>query len=98
MSIFFIIKNAVNNVFSKFIPFGKMSLTNYIFQSAIGVFIYYRYGLGLFKYTGAIFCLLIGFALFFIQLYFCKWWLETHKQGLLEMIWHKATWISWGKS
>jgi uncharacterized protein len=90
-------KESVNKIFSKLIPFGKMSLTNYIMQSMIGSFIYYRYGLGLFEYTGATFCLLIGIVLFFIQLAFCTWWLKTHKQGPLETIWHKATWISFGK-
>jgi uncharacterized protein len=90
-------KYSVAKVLSKLVPFGKMSLTNYIMQSMIGAFIYYRYGLGLFKYTGATYCLLIGIVLFFIQLYFCTWWLKTHKQGPLEYIWSKATWISFGK-
>lgn len=82
---------------SKLVPFGKMSLTNYIMQSIIGAFIYYRYGLGLFQYTGASFCLLIGIVLFIIQLSFCTWWLKSHKQGPLEYIWHKATWFSFWK-
>jgi uncharacterized protein len=90
-------KDSVNKVLVKLIPFGKMSLTNYIMQSMIGSFIYYRYGLGLFEYTGATYCLLIGIVLFIIQLSFCTWWLKTHKQGPLEYIWHKATWISIGK-
>ena len=90
-------KDSVAKVLTKLVPFGKMSLTNYIMQSMIGAFIYYRYGLGLFKYTGATYCLLIGIVLFFIQLSFCTWWLKTHKQGPLEYIWHKATWISFGK-
>ncbi len=86
-------KESVVTTLVKLVPFGKMSLTNYIMQSMIGAFIYYRYGLGLFEYTGATFCLFIGFLLFFIQLTFCTWWLKTHKQGPLEYIWHKATWI-----
>jgi uncharacterized protein len=90
-------KESVVRTLAKLIPFGKMSLTNYIMQSMIGSFIYYRYGLGLFEYTGATYCLLIGIVLFFIQLSFCTWWLKTHKQGPLEYIWHKATWISFGK-
>ncbi|WP_347142251.1 DUF418 domain-containing protein, partial [Parabacteroides merdae] len=23
----------------------------------------------------------------------CKWWLASHKQGPLESIWHKWTWM-----
>jgi len=87
-------KESINKFLIKLIPFGKMSLTNYIMQSMIGGFIYYRYGLGLFEYTGATFCLMIGFWLFLIQLSFCKWWLKTHRYGPLEYLWHKATWFS----
>jgi len=90
-------KDSVQNLLSKLIPFGKMSLTNYILQSIVGCFIYYRYGLGLVEYTGATYSLLIGIILFILQLYFCKWWLSKHRQGPLEYIWHKATWISFGK-
>jgi uncharacterized protein len=90
-------KEFMNKVLIKLIPFGKMSLTNYIMQSIVGAFIYYRYGLGLFEYTGATYCLLIGISLFLLQLTFCTWWLKTHKQGPLEYLWHKATWISFDK-
>ncbi|WP_281323955.1 DUF418 domain-containing protein [Flavobacterium sp. IMCC34518] len=90
-------KESLNNYLVKLIPFGKMSLTNYIMQSIVGSFIYYRYGLGLVEYTGATYCLLIGIVLFVLQLAFCTWWLIMHKQGPLEYIWHKATWISFRK-
>ena len=90
-------KDSVQNLLAKLVPFGKMSLTNYILQSIVGCFIYYRYGLGLVEYTGATYSLLIGIVLFILQLYFCKWWLSKHRQGPLEYIWHKATWISFGK-
>ena len=91
-------KESIRNILSKLIPFGKMSLTNYIMQSIVGSFIYYRYGLGLVEYTGATYSLLIGIILFVLQLLFCTWWLKNHKQGPLEYIWHKATWISFGKN
>ena len=87
----------VNKILMKLVPFGKMSLTNYIMQSVVGAFIYYKYGLGLVEYTGATYSLFIGITLFLLQLSFCKWWLKSHKQGPLEAIWHKATWISIGK-
>ncbi|MCV9934575.1 DUF418 domain-containing protein [Flavobacterium sp. LS1R47] len=90
-------KEAVNKVLIKLIPFGKMSLTSYFSQSILGSFIYYRYGLGLYQYTGATFGLIIGIILFLLQLGFCTWWLKKHKQGPLEALWHKLTWISFGK-
>ena len=75
------------------IPYGRMSLTNYITQSIIGTTIYYGYGLGLWKHTGATATLLIAFGIFGVQWAFSRWWLTSHKQGPLEFLWKKLTWI-----
>lgn len=72
---------------------GKMSLTAYLMQSIFGALLYYNYGLGLFNYTGGLFCLLISILLIIIQYFFNKWWLKTHKQGPCEALWTKLTWI-----
>ena len=77
--------------------YGKMSLTNYISQSIIGAFIYFPIGLNLAPYCGYTLSLSVGFLIFLLQLKFCKWWLARHKQGPLEYIWHKCTWIGTGK-
>lgn len=74
--------------------YGKMSLTNYISQSILGAIIYFPFGLYLAPYCGYTTSLLIGFILFLLQVSFCKWWLKNHKQGPLEHLWHKFTWIS----
>ena len=76
-----------------FTPIGKMSLSNYMIQSMLGSFIYYGFGLGLYKYTGASYCLFIGIGLATFQWFFSSWWLKHHKYGPLEGIWHKLTWI-----
>lgn len=73
--------------------FGKMSLTNYVMQSIMGCMVYNGCGLALYQYTGATLSLLVGIVLFVIQISFCKWWLKGHRQGPLESIWHKLTWI-----
>jgi len=80
----------VLNVFS---PIGRMSLSNYIIQSIVGSFIYYGFGLGLYKYTGATYCVLIGIVLAILQGLFSAWWMKNHRQGPLETYWHKLTWI-----
>ena len=81
-------KNKVSNL--NF--YGRMSLTNYVSQSIIGAFVYFPIGLNLAQYCGYTISLLIGFAVFFIQMRFCRWWFKKHTQGLLEGIWHKLTW------
>jgi len=80
-------------LFSGLLPFGRMSLTNYVMQSMLGAIIYYEFGFGLYKYTDALWSLFIGIILFLFQVWFCKWWLKSHKQGPLEAIWHKGTYL-----
>ena len=85
--------NRVNNLCF----YGRMSLTNYIAQSIIGAIIYFPFGLYLAPYCGYTVSLLIGFFTFLLQVKFCKWWLSKHKQGPLELIWHKWTWLGVNK-
>lgn len=77
--------------------YGRMSLTNYVSQSIIGAIIYFPIGLYLAPYCGYTISLLIGILVFLAQVKFCKWWLTKHKQGPLEYIWHKWTWIGRSK-
>ena len=74
--------------------YGRMSLTNYVSQSIIGAIIYFPFALYLAPYCGYTVSLFIGFAIFFAQVMFCKWWFKNHKQGPLESLWH---WWTWGK-
>ncbi|MCE8465189.1 DUF418 domain-containing protein [Bacteroides nordii] len=73
--------------------YGKMSLTNYISQSIMGAIIYFPFGFYLAPYCGYTVSLIIGIILFLLQVRFCKWWLSKHKQGPLESVWHKWTWL-----
>ena len=78
---------------SLLIPYGRMSLTNYISQSIMGVIIYYGFGLAMYKYAGATARLLIALLIFTVQFVFSRWWLVRHRQGPLEFLWRKGTWI-----
>ena len=86
----------LRGVLHQLAPYGRMSLTNYLSQSLIGGFLFYNWGLGLYRYTGITVCILIGVGIFFIQFCFCRWWLRSHPQGPLEWLWKKATWINVG--
>ncbi len=85
------------HVLHQLAPYGRMSLTNYLSQSLIGGFLFYNWGLGLYRYTGITACILIGISVFFLQYFFCRWWLRSHCQGPLEWLWKKATWFKTGK-
>jgi len=86
--------NSVQAVLS---PLGRMSLSNYVIQSVLGASIYYGYGLGMYKYTGATYSILIGLTLAILQCIFSWYWMKNHQQGPLESIWHKLTWIGTNK-
>lgn len=77
--------------------YGRMSLTNYITQSVLGAVIYFPFGLYLAPHCGYTLSLLVGLLIFLLQVQACKWWLARHKQGPLEWIWHKWTWIGTNK-
>jgi uncharacterized protein len=86
-----------HNALRTFAPFGKMSLTNYMVQSMLGSFIYYGYGLMMYKHTGASYSMLIALTVIVIQIILSRWWLNNHVQGPMERLWHKATWMKPGK-
>ncbi|WP_109830390.1 DUF418 domain-containing protein [Reichenbachiella versicolor] len=77
----------------KFTDFGRMGLTNYVLMSIIGSLLYYGWGLGLYKYCGSLYSILIGILCLLIQMLFSSWWLKKHDQGPLESIWRKMTWL-----
>ncbi|WP_316750670.1 DUF418 domain-containing protein [Pedobacter gandavensis] len=81
------------NLTASLIPYGRMSLTNYVSQSILGALIYFPFGLSLAKSCGMTMSLLIGIVVFLAQVQFCKWWLSKHKQGPLEGLWARATWF-----
>lgn len=83
----------VKRIEQRLIPYGKMSLTNYISSSIIGSFLYYKWGLGLYAYAGPLVSLLMGVITFISLLFFSKWWLSRYKRGPLEWLWYKLTWM-----
>ncbi len=72
------------------IPYGRMSMTNYVTQGIIGSAIFYNWGLHL--RAGTFESELIGIGIFIVQWFFCRWWLKARSHGPLEYIWKRATW------
>lgn len=75
------------------IPYGRMSLTNYIFQSIMGVAVYYHWGLDMWNHIGATGSVGVALVIFGIQYAFSRYWLSTHRQGPLEYLWKRGTWL-----
>lgn len=74
---------------------GKMALTSYLMQTLIGVFIFFHIGLGLFTKTSPGMNALLCFAIFGLQIFFCRWWLQHFHYGPVEWLWRSATDFKW---
>lgn len=70
---------------------GKMSLTDYLLQSLIGGFLFYHWGLGLFRYCSHSYSFLLGIAFCICLYFFCRFWTSRHRRGPLEELWARAT-------
>ena len=80
----------LSDLLSLLIPYGRMSMTNYVTQGIIGSALYYNWGLHLqMGITGSV---LIGIGIFLLQWWACRWWMRARSHGPLEYLWKKATW------
>jgi uncharacterized protein len=70
---------------------GQMALTNYLLQSIVFGFVFYRYGFGLFANVGVGIAFLGGLAFYFIQLAWSWWWLMRFYFGPLEWLWRSIS-------
>ena len=86
-------RTSARNFLMKIAPYGKMSLTNYLSQSIIGGFVFYNWGLGMFRYSGHASSLLLGVLCIALQYAFCRWWLQSHSHGPFEALWRRLTWL-----
>lgn len=82
-------------VLSTLAPAGKMALTTYLTQSLIGVFIFFNVGLGVFPLTSPAENALLAIAIFGLQIFFCRWWLQHFNYGPVEWLWRSGTDLKW---
>jgi uncharacterized protein len=62
-------------------PVGKMALTNYLVQTALGLLIFQSYGFNLFAEVGVALATALTLPIFFLQVVFSKWWLTYYQYG-----------------
>jgi uncharacterized protein len=82
-------------VLDKFVAIGKMGLTNYLMQTAIGILIFYGIGLGLAGKFNAAWCFAIAVLIFIFQIIYSKWWMSKFLYGPVEWLWRSATYLKW---
>jgi len=70
---------------------GKMSLTDYLLQSMVGAFLFYDWGLGLYRVCGHTYSLCLGIIFCICLYFFCRFWTTHFRRGPLEELWARAT-------
>jgi len=76
-------------------PMGRMALTNYLTQSLVWTWIFYRQGLGLWGKAGPTTLLLCTLAFYALQVAWSRWWLARFKFGPAEWLWRSMTYGKW---
>lgn len=74
-------------------PVGRMSVTNYMMQGMVGVFIFYGFGL-----NGAVSLnysqsFLVGLLFGGVQILYSNWWMKRFYYGPVEWLWRVCTWL-----
>ncbi|WP_373493648.1 DUF418 domain-containing protein [Aquiflexum sp.] len=78
---------------SCFAPYGRMALTNYVFQSLIGTFLFFNWGLGFLGQFRNIELLIIAFLIIGVQMIISWYWLKKFKYGPIEWLWRSLTYL-----
>ncbi|MCX2719560.1 DUF418 domain-containing protein [Lentiprolixibacter aurantiacus] len=74
-----------------FAPYGRMALTNYVFQSILGTFFFYGWGLGYLATIPNRYTFLMAFGVIAFQMWISNLWLKHFQYGPLEWIWRSLT-------
>jgi uncharacterized protein len=81
---------AWRSMFAVIAPVGRMPLTTYLTQSLVCTFIIYGWGLGAIEWLREIDYLVLGVAIFIIQIFASHLWLHYFRFGPLEWLWRWA--------
>lgn len=84
----------VRSAFQLLAPYGRMSLSGYLTQAAIGVPLFYNWGFGFYRWAGPFYSVLIGVAILVAQVTFAHWWLKRFAYGPFEWLWRSFTFLS----
>jgi len=80
---------------SFFAPYGRMALSNYFFQSVVGTFIFFGWGLGYLGQIRSLYLFMMALLIIILQTLFSKYWLKKFKYGPLEWLWRCGTYLKW---
>lgn len=75
-------------------PVGKLSMSNYLFQSVVTTLIFYNYGLGFYGKISLTAGVLLALGIFFIQVLMSHFWVKRFYYGPVEWLWRSVTYLN----
>ncbi|CAH0344433.1 DUF418 domain-containing protein [Bacillus sp. CECT 9360] len=84
-------RNLIYKVMLPFSYIGRLSMSNYLFQSIIGTLIFYSYGLSFYGRVSFTTGLVLVGGIFVIQILASKYWLKYFLMGPIEYVWRVFT-------
>ncbi|WP_186576124.1 DUF418 domain-containing protein [Aquibacillus kalidii] len=94
--LFSLLLNNQNNILAKgFEAIGRLSLTNYLFQTIVCILIFYGFGLGLFGKLGVLWGVGLTIVIFSAQMVTSLLYLKTFRIGPFEKILRMWTYFTW---
>lgn len=83
---------AGQRILARFVPMGRMALSNYLMQTMIGVSVYYGYGLGWYGRMPTLITMLVVLpSILLLQVAVSDLWLRHFRYGPAEWVWRQAT-------
>lgn len=83
--------NIGKKILSNFASVGRLSLSNYLFQSILTTTIFYGYGFGFYGEISPFYGLILTFTIFAIQIVLSNLWLRKFRIGPFEWVWRSLT-------
>ena len=80
-------------VLDRIAPVGRMSVTNYMTQSIVGVSLFYGFGGNFAVEFNYLQSFLLGAAFCVIQIAYSNWWIKRFYYGPMEWLWRSLTWF-----
>lgn len=80
-------------VLDRIAPVGRMSVTNYMVQSIVGVSLFYGFGGNFAVEFNYLQSFLLGAAFCVIQIAYSNWWIKRFYYGPMEWLWRSLTWF-----
>jgi uncharacterized protein len=75
-------------------PIGKLSMSNYLFQSLVSTWIFYNYGLGFYGEISLTAGVVLALGIFSIQVLLSHFWVKRFYYGPVEWLWRSATYLN----